>query len=211
VIPVVILGVLLGTVALGAAPAAAHNRLVSSSPADSSTLKAPPRQVRLVFAENVTAIGAVVRVVGSTGDVSTGAVSVRGRTVTQSLLAGLAPDTYFVGWRVSSADGHPVSGEFRFTLPRSAAEPHVTPPAPGRGTTPGGTTAAGAEPSATVTSTTGPSATSTDASGTAAGPDAPALPDGLPPAVLAVGAVLSALAVGATGYALWRRFGPPGS
>ena len=48
--------------------------------------------------------------------VSDGPVRVDGRTVAQPLTADLPPGTYTVDWQVTSADGHPLSDEFGFTV-----------------------------------------------------------------------------------------------
>jgi hypothetical protein len=58
-------------------------------------------------------------------------------TVTQSLEPGAPAGTYTVLWRVTSVDGHPVSGRFTFTA--IAAAPgtrpaHITAPAAPRPT-----------------------------------------------------------------------------
>ena len=45
----------------------------------------------------------------------------RGTTVTQPLAGGLPAGAYTVEWRVTSADGHPLSGTFGFTVAQGAA------------------------------------------------------------------------------------------
>jgi hypothetical protein len=80
-----------------------------------------PKRVVLEFDENVQTNFAVVTVVGPGGSaISTGDVSVTDNTV----VAGVGPPTvagdYTVAWRVVSDDGHPVDGQFTYTLTERA-------------------------------------------------------------------------------------------
>jgi copper resistance protein C len=105
-----------------AGPASAHDVLLSTDPADGAVVTVPPGQVKLTFAEQALAIGTRMRVTGPDGTVvSTAPVQVVGSYVTQPLGTGLRPGRYSVLWRVTSADGHPVSGSLSFTLAGSAA------------------------------------------------------------------------------------------
>lgn len=113
--------------ALIAAPvASAHDRLVSSSPADGSTVQIP-RRIILTFNEEVASVGAVVVVKSGDQEWQNGVPQVSGRTVTQQIRTGPAGD-YSVAWRITSADGHPVSGQFSFTgtTPATTSSPAPT-------------------------------------------------------------------------------------
>lgn len=112
----------------GAAPVAAHNVLRSSTPADGAVLATPPADVRLVFDQSVVTLGTEVAVTGPDGPLALEPPAVDGETVTQSLPAGLPAGDYNVAWRATSADGHPVSGDFTFTA--EATEPSAEPTAP---------------------------------------------------------------------------------
>ena len=146
----VLLAVLLGTAlatTLGlpaAVPAQAHDVLLRTEPADGQVLPAPPAQVRLIFAEQALSIGTRIRVSGPGGEVVTQPVQVVGSNVTQPLPAGLPAGSYTVLWRVTSADGHPVSGRFSFRAdgsgPSTAGGPLFTTSA-AAGTGPTGTSA----------------------------------------------------------------------
>lgn len=131
-----------GILALVAAPAQAHDALLSSEPADGAVLTAPPTQVVLTFASPQAEIGAEVVVTGPDGAAwSDGAAAVAGVTVTQALQRGLPSGEYAVLWRSVAADGHPVDGALAFTLdlpvtpttpsaaPASVASPPVATPA----------------------------------------------------------------------------------
>ena len=121
-----------------AVPAAAHDRLVSTDPADGASLEQAPDHVGLVMSSDPLGLGTQVQVTGPAGIVSTGDVSVLDTTVTQALAADRPAGTYEVQWRITSSDGHPVSGSFRFTAatgtapasPSAAPSPSATAAAP---------------------------------------------------------------------------------
>jgi methionine-rich copper-binding protein CopC len=98
-----------------AAPAQAHDVLVSTSPADGSSTAVAPGKVVLTFSEPALGVGSVVVVTGPAGPAQAGAAVVVAKTVSQQLRPGSPAGRYRVVWRVSSADGHPVSGQFSFT------------------------------------------------------------------------------------------------
>jgi methionine-rich copper-binding protein CopC len=117
----------------GAVPAYAHNQLKSTSPADHQAMAAAPASVVLTFDEPAVALGTQVAVTGPTGVVSQGAPRLVDNTVTQDLEPGAPAGSYTVAWRVTSADGHPVSGTFGFTASQPVTGQAATPapsPAP---------------------------------------------------------------------------------
>jgi methionine-rich copper-binding protein CopC len=133
-------GAALVAVGAAAAPASAHIRLLLTTPAAGERLSAAPSSVSLRFDDTVISLGTAIRVTGPEGVVSTGAPLVDGRAVTQRLVPDAPPGGYEVAWRITSADGHPVSGRFRFEIedpnaPTTSAAPSVTagavPPAAG--------------------------------------------------------------------------------
>jgi len=100
-----------------ALPASAHSTLVSSSPADGSTVTQAPAQVVLTFNENIIAVGDAVSVVSPSGKVvSTGAAVVLNATVTQRLGQLTENGLYQMSYRITSADGHVVTRTLSFTL-----------------------------------------------------------------------------------------------
>ncbi|EHR59025.1 copper resistance CopC family protein [Saccharomonospora cyanea] len=104
---------------LGAAlPASAHNVLVSSNPAEGDELGTAPTEVVLTFDQPVQDADVnEVAVTGPHGDQwAEGTVEVDGATVTAPLRPLGPAGEYVIGYRVLSADGHPVSDEIRFTL-----------------------------------------------------------------------------------------------
>jgi len=100
---------------LVAAPASAHTSLVATDPADGSTVSATPAAVVLTFSEPAVALGTQVVVTGPQGQASVGAAQLVDATVRQELVAGAPAGRYTVAWRVTSEDGHPISGAVSFT------------------------------------------------------------------------------------------------
>jgi methionine-rich copper-binding protein CopC len=132
----VLLAVLLALAAvlLGATRADAHNTLQGTDPADGSTVATPPTHVTLTFDQPAQALGTEIVVLGPDGStVSTGTAELVDTTVAQALAADLPAGDYTVQWRVTSADGHPLSGELTFTA--SAASATAAPETPDPTTT----------------------------------------------------------------------------
>jgi copper resistance protein C len=115
---------------LGATPALAHTRLQSSNPSDGASLDTAPAQITLTFNEEMTPGFSTITVVGPDGThYETGDVGAEGGTVSRGVLPLGPAGQYKIGYRVVSADGHPVAGEVSFTL--TTAGPATTPtPAP---------------------------------------------------------------------------------
>jgi len=105
---------------LAVSPANAHDVLVRTTPAASTTVARVPDVVTLVFGEPAVAIGTAVIVTGPAGAVQVGAPNLVGTSVQQPLSAGSPAGSYTVRWRVTSADGHPVSGGFTFVATRAS-------------------------------------------------------------------------------------------
>lgn len=118
---------------LTAAPAAAHDQLASSSPSDQQKLERMPASVVLTFDEPALAMGSKVVVTGPGGEVQQGPPVLVDDTVTQALRGDAPAGDYTVSWRVTSGDGHPVSGSFTFSA-RAAGT--GTPPGASRTATP---------------------------------------------------------------------------
>lgn len=122
--------VLLGsavTLVVAAGPAAAHDVLVSTSPANGSTIAQTPSQIVLTFTDPALSIGTQMVVTGPAGPVSVSPPRLVDNTVVQDLPGPSPAGHYTVLWRVTSADGHPVTGEVSFTSrAASAAKTHVT-------------------------------------------------------------------------------------
>ncbi|MBF8189150.1 copper resistance protein CopC, partial [Nonomuraea sp. K274] len=102
-------------------PALAHNVLVGSDPKDGATLSAAPGRVTLVFDQVVRQGYAQVRVTGAEGSAwADGAAVVAAERVSVEVRPLPAGGSYVVGYRVLSADGHPVTGRITFHLTATA-------------------------------------------------------------------------------------------
>jgi copper resistance protein C len=122
-----------------ASPAAAHARLLSATPAAGATTARAPAEVRLTFDGPPYDFGLGVVVLTAGGQhIESGRVRVDGNTVVQPLAVLPAPGTYLVRWRVVSADGHPVSGQYAFAYEPDGATASV-PPTVGASGSGGGT------------------------------------------------------------------------
>lgn len=120
----------------GVGAASAHAVLVSTDPVDGSVVAASPERISLTFGESVQLPPNAVRVFDPDGievdDQRAQLTSADGRAVGIGLLPGAARGTYTVAWRVISADTHPVSGAFTF----SVGHPSATAPATATGGSP---------------------------------------------------------------------------
>lgn len=154
-----------------AGPAAAHDVLISSDPADGSTLQAAPTSVTLTFDQPVQDFEPVVTVTGPDGQPhQDGSPKVDSTMVTNGVGPLSQAGDYVIAYRVVSADGHPVQGEVKFRLANAAitaATPSgglPLPEPPVSGGTGASTTASAAEPASASTQSVGGVATSTPVS-----------------------------------------------
>jgi copper transport protein len=109
-----------------AAPAWGHATLQSSNPVTSAILKKSPSNVRLRFSEAVTTLPGSLEVYGPDGRrVDDGAIDHPGGNGFRVSVGvdGHQRGTYLVSWRVISADSHPVSGAFTFSVGKRSAAP----------------------------------------------------------------------------------------
>jgi copper transport protein len=106
----------------GAAPASAHAALTGSDPQDGAVVATAPKEVTLTFSEQVAMGDGSIRVLDPGGKrADTGAAPrdlQSGSTVKYgvTLHSGLPDGTYTVAWQAVSADSHPVSGAFTFSI-----------------------------------------------------------------------------------------------
>jgi methionine-rich copper-binding protein CopC len=97
--------------------AAAHSAATGSVPEDKATVDSGPARVSVMFNEELQPSFPSLTVVGPDGNLwSKGEPVVEGNTVSVAL-GELGPvGEYTIAYRVTSADGHPVSGKRQFTL-----------------------------------------------------------------------------------------------
>jgi copper resistance protein C len=114
----VVVGVLALLALVGAGTASAHAVRVATDPApDTALAKGPPR-VSATFNEQLQTTFAAMTVVGPDGNLwsNDAAPQVKGAIVSMDLRPLGPVGTYTVNYRVTSADGHVVSGAWSFRL-----------------------------------------------------------------------------------------------
>jgi methionine-rich copper-binding protein CopC len=103
-----------------AAPAAAHNALIGSDPKDKTSLEVGPSTVTLTFDQDVQGGKGINQI--TVTDAAGGHYEVVGDPTIKDTAVSAKVDAlgkagqYKIGYRILSADGHPVSGELTFTL-----------------------------------------------------------------------------------------------
>lgn len=104
------------------APALAHNSLTGSNPANEASMDVGPQTVQLTFDQPVQD-GEGLNTVAVTGPGDThweaGPPTVDSNVVTAPVRELGPKGTYTIGYRIVSADGHPVTGKLTFTLTRA--------------------------------------------------------------------------------------------
>ncbi|WP_428934944.1 copper resistance protein CopC [Streptomyces sp. ACT015] len=114
----------------GAGTASAHAALRATDPGDGAVVPTAPRQLTLTFTESVALLDDSFRILdpqnrrvdtGAPGHGPGGAATAR-----VALPDGLPQGTYVVVWRVVSADSHPVSGAFTFSVGKASPTLAVT-------------------------------------------------------------------------------------
>lgn len=146
------------SVVVPATTASAHDQLTGSDPKDGATVRAPDR-IELTFSGAIGDLGTQVAVTAPDGrSVVEGDPEVDGAVVEQGLVEDLPAGDYTVVWRVTSEDGHPIAGDFSFSVeadtdPSAAAQSEAD--------------ASAADASAEAAATAGSDATGSAGGGTA--------------------------------------------
>lgn len=113
----------LGTV--GQADDLRHLRLERAEPAVDTVVSAAPEELRLFYSEEPHLATTSVQMMAEDESVVTLASPLADADNNQLIRVGvegeMAPGMYTVAWRTTSADGHVVRGDYRFTV--SAAGP----------------------------------------------------------------------------------------
>lgn len=116
---------LLVALALAMTPdsALAHQRLEHSVPSAEAHLSDAPTELRLTFAEPLELALTAIRLTGPVGAVELGDMRLHPDSNTVALVpieGPLQAGEYTVGWQTVGQDGHPVRGEFSFTIAEGA-------------------------------------------------------------------------------------------
>lgn len=117
------------------APAAAHTALVSANPESGADLSEAPTEVRLQFNQDLLMLGDTnpnkLEVRNEAGAIISGSVVIDGPTISVSIDEERAVSgSYSVNYRVVSSDGHPVEGEYNFTISSGTVSPEPIVEAP---------------------------------------------------------------------------------
>ncbi|MGW5051659.1 copper resistance CopC family protein [Actinokineospora sp. NPDC004072] len=113
----------------GAPAATAHVELASSDPADGATLGSAPTTVTLAFTGPVLANPESVKITAPDGTAwAVSDVETAGGKVTAAVEAAGPPGVHGMSYRVTSDDGHVLTGTIRFTLSGPTTTPPTTTP-----------------------------------------------------------------------------------
>ncbi|MEV2260974.1 copper resistance protein CopC [Streptomyces anulatus] len=117
-----LLSLVFGLLLAGAGPASAHAALTGSDPQDGAVVDTAPKEVTLSFSEAIAVGDDSIRVLDPSGKRADTEAEPRdlseGGTVRYgvALHSGLPDGTYTVAWQAISADSHPISGAFTFSI-----------------------------------------------------------------------------------------------
>ena len=113
-----LIAAVVAVLALAGAPvASAHAVRIATDPADNAALAAGPQRVSATFNEQMQPEFAAMTVVGPDGNLwNSGDPQVAGAVLSVGVRPLGPAGTYTVNYRVTSADGHPVSGSWTFRL-----------------------------------------------------------------------------------------------
>jgi len=107
--------------------AMAHPHLVRAAPSPGSARIAPPPELSLTFNEAVSVALCRVTLIGAANDTvpldTLRSAPGDARTLTVALLGTLRPGRYVVRWQAAGADGHPMRGEYSFSVVTGAGQP----------------------------------------------------------------------------------------
>lgn len=113
------LSLLLAGSVLGATVAVGHSGLQRAEPPVESTLKRPPKEVKLYFSERLESAYSTVRVENGQGarvDRDDSHVDRANPFLLRVTVSPLAQGVYTVVWRVLSVDSHITEGRFTFRV-----------------------------------------------------------------------------------------------
>lgn len=110
----------------GAAPfAIPHTHLEKSEPAKDTTVAVAPKALKLFFSEEVKPAVAGLRLLASDSSVVALGALKNGekdeKEIVAAVTGAMKPGSYRVMWRVAGDDGHPVTGNYVFTVKAAKA------------------------------------------------------------------------------------------
>ena len=106
-------------------PAAAHTTLLSSDPVHDSTIQSWPKQITLNFGESLQVLSGAeinkVSVRNARTESVGGTTTVNGNVLTVALAPNTVLGPVLVNYRIASADGHILEGEYSFNYQSSGS------------------------------------------------------------------------------------------
>jgi methionine-rich copper-binding protein CopC len=105
-----------------AGPVSAHTELVGGSPGPGDVLRTPVTELTLTFASDLLAEGSQILVRDSNGVDRARGTAVSGASMRVGVKPLRSAGRYTVAYRAVAVDGHPITGSYRFTVSRAAAE-----------------------------------------------------------------------------------------
>ena len=102
-------------IALGATPAWAHAKLLSTVPAANSFVTAAPTEIALTFNEKIKLITSTVADKDGKDVTSVGPARADGTSL-RIPVAALRPGQYTVNYRITGDDGHVINGAMTFSV-----------------------------------------------------------------------------------------------
>lgn len=128
-------GVVAATIVGSALPAAAHNTLLSSDPADGATLEVAPTEITWTFDNSVPLETMTVTAIDASGvrtELSGSTHGAAGDTQVLTPLPQLQDGEVSMRWRLVGPDGHPITGrvDFTITADQTATTPEQTTTSP---------------------------------------------------------------------------------
>ncbi|GGG70543.1 copper resistance CopC family protein [Paenibacillus radicis (ex Gao et al. 2016)] len=118
--------VLLLTVLLPPASAFAHTGLDSSSPEKDEKVMQEVTQIEMLFKTKIEDLSNFTLKNGNDEKVPVGSITVKDKTMTGKLDTALPSGSYTVIWKIVGVDGHPITGEYSFSVEKSVI-PEATP------------------------------------------------------------------------------------
>lgn len=113
---------ILAALFLAVPSAAAHTYLDTTNPEDGAVVTEPLQSIELTYAGRIE-VGSTFNVISSNGEeIETVSMDLVDGVLTGTFENPLPNDDYTVEWNSISADGHPLSGQFSFTVDAPVAE-----------------------------------------------------------------------------------------
>ncbi len=118
-------------IALGmASPAAAHDYIISSTPADGAVLAEAPARIEIEFSADIIEASPAFLMLDAAGSVVWEATPELNGRVATAPFPDIPAGAYSLNWSLVSSDGHRLEGAIPFTLGDAAGTPIATEPNP---------------------------------------------------------------------------------